>query len=223
MRCCAPALRGTRQWCSSHARCPRGLGTYRGALSVGAATCPDSGANQKSPAEGQTDAIDPERTLGRMFASSSFAGLRYTWRASVISLWGRPSKWDYAMPKRSSIGKRRSKVLPTLGLVGMSLSMASGACASTSEVPANTPPPSPKHEIFLGEEEISDVSLATFYVFDREDAGPPPLFQKLRLAAGCGAGCGCSFGCAYWPQPPQPPKATQPTQHRKKKPPHRTN
>lgn len=127
------------------------------------------------------------------------------------------------MPKRSSIGKRRSKALPALGFAGMSLSMASGACASTSEASANTSPPSQKHEIFLGEEEISDVSLATFYVFDKENAGPPPLFQKLRLAVGGGAGCGCGFVCAYWPQPPQPPKATQPTQHRKKKPPHRTN
>jgi hypothetical protein len=27
------------------------------------------------------------------------------------------------------------------------------------------------HEITLGEEEISDVSLATFYVFDKENAG----------------------------------------------------
>ncbi len=106
------------------------------------------------------------------------------------------------MPKRSSKGKHRSKALPALGFAGMSLSMASGACASTSEASANTSPPSQKHEIFLGEEEISDVSLATFYVFDKENAGPPPLFQKLRLAAGCGAGCGCSFGCAYWPQPP---------------------
>ena len=128
------------------------------------------------------------------------------------------------MPKRSSIGKRRSKALPVLGFAGMSLSMASGACASTSEASANTSPPSQKHEIFLGEEEISDVSLATFYVFDKENAGPPPLFQKLRLAFGAGGcGCACSFGCAYWLQPPQPPKATQPTQHRKKKPPHRRN
>ena len=71
------------------------------------------------------------------------------------------------MPKRSSIGKRRSKALPALGFAGMSLSMASGACASTSEASANTSPPSQKHEIFLGEEEISDVSLATFYVFDK--------------------------------------------------------
>ena len=127
------------------------------------------------------------------------------------------------MPKRSSIGKRRSKALPALGFAGMSLSMASGACASTSEASANTSPPSQKHEIVLAVEEISDVSLATFYVFHKENAGPPSLFQKLRLAAGCGAGCGCSFGCAYWPQPPQPPKATRPAQHRKKKPPPRTN
>jgi hypothetical protein len=27
------------------------------------------------------------------------------------------------------------------------------------------------HQVFLGEEEISDVSLATFYVFDKENAG----------------------------------------------------
>ena len=128
------------------------------------------------------------------------------------------------MPKRSSIGKRRSKALPALGFASLSLSMASGACASTSEASAITSPPSQKHELFLGEEEIFDVSLATFYVFDKDNAGPPPLSQKLRLAAGGGAGCGCSCApCAYWPQPPQPPKATQPTQHRKKKPPHRTN
>ena len=126
------------------------------------------------------------------------------------------------MPKRCSIGRRRSKALPAFGFAGMSLSMASGACASTSEASANTSPPSQKHEILLGEEQFSDVSLATF-VFDKENAGPPPLFQKPRLAAGGGAGCGCSFGCAYWPQSPQPPKATQPTQHRKKKPPHRTS
>src|SRR5215468_348744 len=126
------------------------------------------------------------------------------------------------MPKRSSIGKRRGKALPALGFASISLSMASGACASTSEASANTSPPSQKHELFLGEEEIFDVSLATFYVFDKENAGPPLLFQKIRLAfGGCGCGCGCS-PCAYWPQPPQPPKATQPTQHPKKKSPHRT-
>jgi hypothetical protein len=102
--------------------------------------------------------------------------------------------------------------------------MASGACASTSEASANTPPPSQNHEIFLGEEEeIFDVSLATFYVFDKENAGPPSLSQKLKLAAGGGAGCGCGCACTGcgWTQPPQSPHATQPTQHLKKKSPHR--
>jgi hypothetical protein len=103
------------------------------------------------------------------------------------------------MPKRSSKSKRRSKALPALGFAGVSFSMASGACASTSEATANTT--SQRHEIFLGEEEISDVSLATFYVFDKENAGAPPLAQRQRLAFGgcrCGGGCGgcrCGGGC----------------------------
>jgi hypothetical protein len=98
------------------------------------------------------------------------------------------------MSKRSSKRKRRSKALPALGFAGVSLSMASGACASTGEASANTSPTAQSHEIFLGEEEISDVSLATFYVFDKENAGAAPLAQHLRLAAGCG-GCGCGHGC----------------------------
>jgi hypothetical protein len=128
------------------------------------------------------------------------------------------------MPKRSSKRKRRSKALPALGFAGVSLSMASGACASTSEASANTPPPSQNHEIFLGEEEeISDVSLATFYVFDKENAGLPSLSQKPKLAAGGGAGCGCGCACTGcgWTQPPQSPHTMQPTHHLKKKSPHR--
>ena len=97
------------------------------------------------------------------------------------------------MLKRSSKRKRRGKTLPALGLAGVSLSMASGACASTGEASANTPPPLQNNEIFLGEEELSDVSLATFYVFDKEDAGARPLTQHQRLAFGCG-GCRCG-GC----------------------------
>ena len=45
------------------------------------------------------------------------------------------------------------------------------------------------HEITLGEEEISDVSLATFYVFDKENAGA--LRSGIQLARG---GCGCGHG-----------------------------
>ena len=35
------------------------------------------------------------------------------------------------------------------------------------------------HEIILAEEEISDVSLATFYVFDKEDATPKRVWHVL--------------------------------------------
>jgi hypothetical protein len=97
------------------------------------------------------------------------------------------------MSKRSSKTKRQTKVLPTLGLAGVSLALASGAAASTSEEAINIPSISQSREMFLGEEEISDVSLATFYVFDKENTGAPPLAQKLRLAR-CARGRGCACG-----------------------------
>jgi len=101
------------------------------------------------------------------------------------------------MSKRSSKkSKRRSKALPALGFAGVSLSMASGACASTGEAMANTPPTSQSqnHEIFLGDEEIFDTSLSTFYTFDKENGGAPALAQQLKFARGCGHGCGCGHG-----------------------------
>ena len=94
------------------------------------------------------------------------------------------------MSNRSSKTKRRSKALPALGIAGVSLALASGASASTSEGTANLPSTSQSHEIFLGEEEISDVSLGTFYVFDKENTGAPPLAQQQRLARGGCGGCG---------------------------------
>ena len=78
-------------------------------------------------------------------------------------------KWR--VPKQALKRNRRSKAVPVLGAAGLSLSLASGASASTGGpaadvIPQNT---SPNHELFLGEEEISDVSLSTFYVFDHEN------------------------------------------------------
>jgi hypothetical protein len=102
------------------------------------------------------------------------------------------------MSKRSSNkSKRRSKALPALGFAGVSLSLASGACASISEAAANTPSTSQgqSHEIFLGEEEVFDVSLTTFYVYDKENDGPSALARKLRLARGGCGGCGGCHGC----------------------------
>jgi hypothetical protein len=45
-------------------------------------------------------------------------------------------------------------------------------------------------EITLTEEEISDVSLATFYGFDTENPRP-----RQRAVPGGGCGCGCPHGC----------------------------
>jgi hypothetical protein len=50
-------------------------------------------------------------------------------------------------------------------------------------------------EIKFGEEEVADVSLATFYVFDAENAAAPARSQRLVPGGGCGGGCACSRGC----------------------------
>ena len=113
------------------------------------------------------------------------------------------------MPKRCLKRKRRGKTLPALGFAGVSLSMASGACASSGEASANTPATSQSHEIFLAEEEISDVSLATFYVFDKENAGPSRRSEKL--ACGCWTGTYYTSGNDAYPTPLRP--VTQPHGH----------
>src|SRR6187200_3001947 len=46
--------------------------------------------------------------------------------------------------------------------------------------------------ITLGEEEISDVSLATFQLFDDEENA----LSGVQLARGCGGCRGCGGGCA---------------------------
>ena len=86
--------------------------------------------------------------------------------------------------KQGSKRKSRACAVPLLGAAGLSLSLASGA-------PAATVGPVLGHEITLGEEEISDVSLATFYVFDKEN--PQVDLQLVRHGGGCGGhghGCG---------------------------------
>jgi hypothetical protein len=80
--------------------------------------------------------------------------------------------------KRVSLRKRRGKAMPVLGAAGL-LALASGASAEAS-VDTSKPNAGVSHQVFLGEEEISDVSLATFYVFDKETAGS--LKPGVRLA-----------------------------------------
>jgi hypothetical protein len=97
------------------------------------------------------------------------------------------------MPRTKQVSKRatRKEVVPVMGAVGVSL-LAGSASAATAVPPTDTPwrdTASPR--ITLGEEEIADVSLGTFYVFDKENAGTPRLGEQY--ARGCG-GCGCR-GC----------------------------
>jgi hypothetical protein len=86
----------------------------------------------------------------------------------------------------TKVTRRGKAVTAALGVAG-ALSLASGASASTAptgEIPAHETAP-----IILADEEISDVSLSTFYVFDKENAGE----RSVRVAAhgGCGhGGCG---------------------------------
>jgi hypothetical protein len=119
-------------------------------------------------------------------------------------------------PKQASKRIRRSKAVPVLGAAGLSLSLAGGASASTSGTAADVTPQatSPNHEVFLGEEEISDVSLSTFYVFDKENTATPQIGEKVAWGCRCGCGgcrcggcrcgwrgcggCGCGGCCASW-------------------------
>jgi hypothetical protein len=98
--------------------------------------------------------------------------------------------------KPSSKRKRRSKALPVMGAAGLTLSLANSAYAMPSS-PAAVPTQNTwdKQDLAIGEEEIADVSLATFYVLDKEHDGSLPGLQLIRH--GCGGGCGCG-GCRHF-------------------------
>jgi len=98
--------------------------------------------------------------------------------------------------KRGSKRKYPKEAVPVVGVVGVSLSLAGGASAATAvpavEVPSwDTSPP----QITLSEEEVADVSLGTFYVFDKENAGTPRLGEKFARGCGRCGGCRCGGGC----------------------------
>jgi hypothetical protein len=91
--------------------------------------------------------------------------------------------------------RKRRKTALVLGAAGVSLTMAGGGVSATA--PATYVPSQDAAEgIVLAEEEISDVSLATLYFFDKENASA--LRQGVRVAAsgrGGGGGCGGCGGC----------------------------
>jgi hypothetical protein len=79
--------------------------------------------------------------------------------------------------KRNSKRKGRTKAVTVLGVAG-ALSLAGGASGAAVGPPGDTL--MANTAVILDEEEIFDVSLSTFYAFDRENAGA--RHPGLRLA-----------------------------------------
>ena len=102
-----------------------------------------------------------------------------------------------AQAKKAAKRKRRRIALPVMGAAGVSLALAGGASAISKARAADIlsrDTASPR-EITFGEEEIADISLATFYVFDKEADGI--LQDNVILAQACGGCRGCAVArCA---------------------------
>ena len=100
--------------------------------------------------------------------------------------------------KQASKQKRVTKAaMPALGAAGLTFSLLGSASASavpTAVVPQTTHF-APNEAITLGEEEMADVSLATFYLFDKENVGSGVQVAWVRGCRGCRACRGCR-GCA---------------------------
>jgi hypothetical protein len=93
--------------------------------------------------------------------------------------------------KRNLKVKRQSKALSVAGIAGGAF-LASSTSGSVADIPPQSM--APFQVLHLGEEEISDVSLATFHFVDGESREAPlPRIQLAR--GGCGGGCG---GCGGW-------------------------
>jgi hypothetical protein len=98
-------------------------------------------------------------------------------------------------PKRKRLTK--SATVPVLGAAGLGLSVVGSASASvlpTADVP-QSPNTTSNQRFILGEEEMADVSLATFHLFDRENGTGG--FEQVARGCGCGGchGCGGGGGC----------------------------
>jgi len=97
--------------------------------------------------------------------------------------------------KQASTKQKRttkSATMKVLGAAGLGFSLASSASASTTPAVGITQShnTSANQRFLLGEEEMADVSLATFHLFDRENFG-----SGVQLArGGCGGGGGCGHG-----------------------------
>ena len=101
--------------------------------------------------------------------------------------------------KQAAKQKRTTEAaaVTALGAAGLGLSLAGSASASTmpaADIPQSNNT-SPNQRFVLGEEEMADVSLATFHLFDKENVGSDVQVAAVVVTR-CGGcrGCGCR-GC----------------------------
>jgi hypothetical protein len=106
--------------------------------------------------------------------------------------------------KQASKRKRTTTAVTALGTAGLGLSLVGGASASTmptADNPQSDDTSPPNQRFVLGEEEMADVSLATFHLFDKENVGSGVQVARGGCGGchGCGGGCrgggGCGGGC----------------------------
>jgi hypothetical protein len=101
-----------------------------------------------------------------------------------------------AQAKHVSKVKRSGNAVKVLGIAGASL--AASASGSTAMMMLDTTPfdvGNPDQAYTLNDEELSDVSLATFHFFDEDALGTLPSGIQLARGCGCGHGCGGGRGC----------------------------
>jgi hypothetical protein len=94
------------------------------------------------------------------------------------------------MSQTKQVSKRKRKALSVSVLSIAGFSLAATTTGSQAGMPS---PGAAPVQAFLAEEEISDVSLATFHLAGQENLGAPrSLLHLTRGGCGCGHGCG---GC----------------------------
>ena len=94
--------------------------------------------------------------------------------------------------KHAPKGKRSKKALSVvLSVAGMSLAATAAGPVASMTLPATAP----LQPVPLGEEEIADVSLATFHLLGQEKLGAPRTITELVHGGGCGGCGGHGGGC----------------------------
>ena len=96
-----------------------------------------------------------------------------------------------AKAKQGFKRKRSKTALPVWAAAGVSLAMMGGASANAPAT--DVPSEDSGKRILLAEEEVFDVSLGTFYVFDKEREFSPSVRLAGGRCGGCG-GCGAHVG-----------------------------